>query len=244
VQSKCAPVSVIIPVYNGEVYLEKTLESALSQDPQPLELIVVDDGSTDTTAQIAQDRHPRIRYIYQANAGTPAARNRGLGMARGEIVGFLDADDLWSPGKIDIQTQHLGRHPSVDIVLGRTQMIMLAEDADGRAHFREYGDPEYCPSVGSALFRRGAFKTVGLFDESRRFCDDVDWFLRAKEKGLSLMHHPEVVQYYRRHQTNITNQRDEDRRHLLTAIKNSLDRRRQEGGGDVNSLPQWLAPEK
>ncbi len=88
-------VSVIIPVYNGDAYLLDAVDSIQRQHYKPLEIIIIDDGSTDSTAEIAADLRGDVRYVYQPNSGPSAARNKGLRMARGEVIGFLDVDDLW-----------------------------------------------------------------------------------------------------------------------------------------------------
>src|SRR5690606_28366702 len=116
-------VSVIIPVYNGERYLAEAVHSILAQTVPTLEIIVVDDGSTDGTARVAQRFGDAVCYVYQPNRGPAAARNRGLERARGEIVAFLDADDLWREGKLACQCARLEADPTLDIVLGHTQFV-------------------------------------------------------------------------------------------------------------------------
>src|SRR5712692_8045370 len=118
-------VSVIVPVYNGEAFLAEAVDSIQRQAYQPLETIIVDDGSTDGTAGIAARFKDNVRYVYQSNNGPPAARNKGLKMARGNVIGFLDADDLWSENKLELQLAYLAEDSSVEIVLGHTQYIRL-----------------------------------------------------------------------------------------------------------------------
>src|SRR3982074_3555445 len=98
-------VSVIVPVYNGERFLAETLQSIINQQYRPLELIVIDDGSTDQTARIATSVS-EVRYFYQRNQGVANARNAGLAAARGELIAFLDADDLWQPNKLSLQVEY------------------------------------------------------------------------------------------------------------------------------------------
>src|SRR5712692_4526575 len=97
---KSALISCIVPVFNGERYLGETLDSILAQTYRPLEIIVVDDGSTDGTPAVANGYSEFIRYLWQANAGEAAARDQGLKVAQGELMAFLDADDLWHPKKL------------------------------------------------------------------------------------------------------------------------------------------------
>jgi glycosyltransferase involved in cell wall biosynthesis len=230
-------VSVIVPVYNGERFLRDAVASLARQRHEPLEIVVVDDGSTDATPTIATELQGEIRYVRQPNAGPPAARNTGLRAARGSFIGFLDADDLWSDDKLAIQLGHLTSDPSIDVVLGYTEIVYLPEAGERDARPKLVG-PLF--SLGAALMRRAAFARAGAFDETSRYCDDVDWLLRAKELGLSLLVHRDVVQIYRRHDRNLTNQKDVDRHFFLSAIKKSLDRRRQASGGRVPSLGRWI----
>ena len=150
-------ISVIIPVFNGEEFLERAIQSVLDQDLQPDELIVVDDGSTDQTASIAR-RYPKIKYIYQANQGPPAARNHGLEKAKGELIAFLDADDQWLPQKLSQQVAFLQSNPAIGYVLCHMH-CKLAPGASwpswlNQAHYQS-DPPAYIPSA--LLVRRTVF---------------------------------------------------------------------------------------
>jgi glycosyltransferase involved in cell wall biosynthesis len=230
-------VSVIIPVYNGAQFLADAVDSVRAQDYRPIDILVVDDGSTDGTPEVAERLATHIRYIRQDNAGPPAARNLGLRLARGTLIAFLDADDLWTENKLAIQIARLMQPPAADIVLGYTQLRSLADDGHGRS---ACSAPALLLTLGGCITRASSFERTGPFDESLRYCDDVDWFLRAKEAGLSLRIHDDVVQIYRRHDQNLTNHTDLDRRAFATALKRSLDRRRGTSGGKVEPLPAWF----
>ena len=115
--------SVIVPVFNGERTLAATLQSVLELGYDPLEVVLVDDGSTDGTAGVAKAFGDRLRYLFQENAGPAAARNRGLNEALGEVVGFLDADDLWTPAIVQHALPVLLAGNDVDIVQGRIQEV-------------------------------------------------------------------------------------------------------------------------
>lgn len=232
-------VSVIIPVYNGEAFLADAVASIRSQSYEPMEIIVVDDGSTDGTAAVARQLAGAVQYICQPNSGPPAARNRGLKTARGDVIAFLDVDDLWSENKLEIQLERLARTPPADLVLGHIQLMMLNGRVDGRPVFVPWEEPKLALSVGAALIRRSVFDRVGLFDESLRYCDDCDWFMRARECGVSLQIHKDVTQYYRRHENNITNQQSIGNRYTIEALKRSIDRRRHQNADRAASQPSW-----
>ncbi len=231
-------VSAIIPVYNGEAFLEDAVESIREQDYEPLEIIIVDDGSTDNTKEVAAGFGKEVRYVYHPNMGLPATRNRGLKMARGNVIAFLDVDDLWGKDKLKIQIPLLKESPFTEIVLGHTQILMLKGISDGKHIFDEWADPVLAMSVWSALFRRSVFDKVGLFDETQRYCDDWDWFMRARELGVEMLIHKEVIHLYRRHDQNMTNQQALGDHYFIRMLKKSLDRRRLQHEGLVLPLPK------
>lgn len=219
-------VSVIVPVYNGEAFLAEAIQSVIRQNYSPLEIILIDDGSTDGTAEIARYFRDRVKYIHQSNAGPPFARNRGLGMARGDVICFIDADDIWSENKLQIQLACLESDPSVEVVIGHIQLMRESVRENGEPRIEKYQGSWPSLNLGGAVIRKSAFAKVGLFDNELLFNDDVDWFIRAKEKGMSILIHKEVVQFYRRHGKNLTNQKNLDQRYLVLALKKSIDRQR------------------
>jgi glycosyltransferase involved in cell wall biosynthesis len=218
-------VSVIIPVYNGAVFLRDAVESVLAQPYNSLEIIVIDDGSTDRTPEVAAALQGPVRVIPQLHRGLPASRNHGLRVARGDAIGFLDADDLWSRDKLALQLALLRANPAVPIVLGHTQLMRLVGSERGRLQFAAWGAPALALSPGSALFGKSVFEHVGPFDESQAYCDDLDWFMRAKERGIPTLVHPEVTLFYRRHTQNMTNDTQLGKQFLMTMLKKSIDRR-------------------
>ena len=196
--------SVIIPVYNGEKYLTSAMQSLFALGYEALELIIVDDGSTDATADIIGGFVDRVRSVLQPNSGPAAARNRGLQLARGEVVGFLDADDLWTPNIITRAFAFLLSHPEVDIVQGHIQEIKSsAADATGIAS-EYFSQPYPYINIGSAVYRKDVFEKVGGFDETMRFCEDYDWFLRAFDARIPKVRIPEVTLLYRIHSDGMT----------------------------------------
>lgn len=225
-------VSVIIPVFNGERFIAEAIESVLAQDYRSIEIIVVDDGSTDGTSKIAHKFSGQISYIRQANGGPAAARNAGVRHAHGDVIGFLDADDLWTPGKATLQAAALADSPSFDIVLGRLQRLKMTEGN----RFVPHAGPELALNLGASLIRRQVFDRVGMFNEALRFADDWDWYMSARELGVSILVQDEVVLFYRRHQDNLTNQEETNNRATALILKRSLERRRKQYGM-ASSLP-------
>lgn len=219
-------VSVIIPVYNGEKFLAEALDSVFAQNYEPIEVIVVDDGSTDGTAALLSGYGDRIRYLHQENQGQAAARNRALGIVSGELIAFLDADDIWLPDKLHQQIAYLRANPSVGVVA--TQMeAFLDEDAGwipglNRAYW-ESAPPGLLPST--LLCRRALFYSVGYFAEELRLAEDTDWLFRLKEKGIPIGLVDQVLVRKRIHQTNLT--RLSTTADTTGAIRASLRRRRQ-----------------
>ena len=233
-------VSVVIAVHNAEAFLASTLESVVRQRYPALEIIVVDDGSTDGSAAIVKACPGNVRYVFQRNAGPPAARNTGLRLATGDLITFLDADDLWTDDRLAVQLRLFAQSPAVDVVAGRFQWVRPA-DADGAgARFTPLAEPRNPLSLGTGLFRRRLFATVGELDEALWYSDDVDWYLRARELGIPMLVHDDVVLLYHRHDRNITNDEQRSRAFFLTALKKSLDRRRSHVGPSVRPLPSWL----
>ncbi len=221
-----ALISVIIPVYNGEKFLAETLESIFAQNYTPLKIFVIDDGSTDGTAGLVSTYGDRVHYIYQENQGPAAARNRGLELGDGELIGFLDADDIWLPGKLQKQIDYLHFHPSVGVVATRME-VFLSEGASwifglNRAYW-ESRPPGLLPST--LLCRRNVFDSVGCFAEKMRLAEDTDWLFRVKEKGIPIGVVDEVLVRKRIHQTNLT--RASLPSDTMDTLRNSLRRRRQ-----------------
>lgn len=222
-------VSVIIPVYNGAPFLAEAIHSVLRQNYERLEIIVVDDGSTDDTADVAARFAARIRFVQQDNRGPSAARNRGLEMARGDVIAFLDADDLWPGEKLNRQLDYLRRHPQTEVVTGRVQVMKLAAGTGERV-FEDFADPLVSVNLGAALYRKSVFQTVGLFDPAMRYSEDVDWFMRARERGVRIHVLEQTALFYRLHEGNMTHGRNLRDLKFMTVLKKSLDRRRQNDG--------------
>lgn len=144
-------VTCIVPVFNGESYLSETLDSLLAQSYHPIEIIVVDDGSTDGTPAIVRRYGQQIRYLRQANAGAATARNLGLTAARGEFVAFLDADDLWHREKLDRQMVRFQARPELDYCLAHVQNFWIPELAEEEKKFRGHRISQPLPGYSTRI---------------------------------------------------------------------------------------------
>ncbi len=218
-------VSAIIPVFNGEQYLSQAIESVLAQDYRPLEIIVVDDGSTDRTAKIAQS-YESVTYLYQPNQGNGKARNLGIQSSGGEFISFLDSDDRWMPNKLSLQMKYLLEHPEIGFVIAHMRAV-LDDNIDwpsslNRAHY-EREPPCYLPSA--LLVRREVLLKVGLFDPSYRHANDSDWFFRAQEAGIKMAIIAEVLVQKRIHLSNLSHEKSVTYETIM-AIRASLQRRK------------------
>jgi tetratricopeptide (TPR) repeat protein len=204
-------VSVIIPAYNQGCYLVSAIESVLAQTYQDFEIVVVDDGSTDNTAEVAQRySDPRVRYVYQENRGLSAARNTGIRHSAGEFLSFLDSDDLFLPEKLELLTAVLDDRSDVGFVAGQAQPIDEQGKPTGKLfatplpeNGRELlnGNPLH---VGSVLLRREWQERVGFFDESLRSYEDWDMWLRLARAGCRMSWVARPVSLYRFHRAQMT----------------------------------------
>jgi glycosyltransferase involved in cell wall biosynthesis len=230
-------ISAIIPTYNARSFLPDAIASARAQRYPNLEILVVDDGSTDDTRQVVAE-DSGVRYFQKANGGASSARNFGLRQARGEMIAFLDADDQWPENKLAVQMQRLAGDPNLDIVSGRIQYLQLPGADPLELRFEGPDQTVAHIHLGAALYRRRAFDVVGTFDEGLRIGHDQDWFLRARELGLRISILPEVTLLYRVHGSNRTHRANAHGLELMEVIHKSLVRRRGRGG-TVHDLPKW-----
>lgn len=224
-------ISCIVPVYNGERYLSEALDSILGQTYRPLEIVVVDDGSTDETAAVVARYGERVRYLRQPNAGAPAARNRGLSATRAQFVAFLDADDRWHPKKLAWQMARFRARPELDLSVTGGQNFWMPEVVEQDERSRDPRHTEPWPgylSTVTLLARRRAFDVVGPFNTALRLWDDREWFIRAVEAGMVKELLEQVLVYRRLHHANISNSLTRAVVGLskVELVKASLDRRR------------------
>ncbi len=222
-------ISVIIPVFNHERYIGEAIESVLAQTYRPLELIVIDDGSTDRSGAVAQSFGSPVRYYHQANEGQGAARNHGVSLARGAYLSFLDADDLWPSEKLAWQMAAFEADPGLDIVFGHvTQFHTLDGPPNPARHGNRSLDtaPGYLPSA--MLIKTSSFQRVGDFSTAWKIGEVVDWYMRAREAGLKSLMLPQVVLQRRIHQDNSGIRSRGSQGDYVRILKAAIDRRREQ----------------
>ena len=226
-------ISVIVPAYNAEKYISEAIDSIIQQEYRPLEIIVVDDGSTDRTLESIYHYDDQLRYFYQENQGPAVARNRGITESRGQFLAFLDSDDLWPSGKLENQAFYLFKESDLDVITGYTSVFQSKDGISKGLDILK--DGILSVQLGSALFRKSVFDKVGLFDEELRYSEDQDWFLRAFEMGIRKEALEVTTLYHRRHENNMTDKAAAHGYQLTKVLKKSLDRRRQHNIEAINS---------
>jgi glycosyltransferase involved in cell wall biosynthesis len=203
-------ISVIIPVYNLENYILFAIKSILAQNYLPLEMIIIDDGSTDPTAAKVLNAHiPHLKYFKQPHLGAAQARNLGIEKAQGELIAFLDADDIWMPGKLLAQVDLFRNDPNLDMAF---------------THIQEFVSPELiCPQppqnrilpghcTSCLLIKRQSLLKVGIFNPARQVGEFLEWYLKAKCLHLKEAMLDTILVMRRIHQTN-TSKLKQDCRH-------------------------------
>jgi glycosyltransferase involved in cell wall biosynthesis len=217
-------VSVIVPVYNGQRFLAEALHSLLSQR-QSLQIIVVDDGSTDGTRCIIESFGDALVALHQENRGPAAARNAGIGAARAPLLGFLDADDLWLPTTLDDQLACIDNNPDADVAWGLTERLWTSGGPPERDEWN--GGMQWTMTLGSMVFRRSVIDAAGGFDFGLRAGEDYDLLVRLKEEGATIVRHPAPVLRWRQHGgVQLTADRQAMKRAHFQVVAKSLARRR------------------
>jgi len=236
-------VSAIIPVHNGARFLPDSVASILAQNYAAIEIIVIDDGSTDEIDEAVRSLPVDVRFFKQPHSGPAAARNRGIREASGDFIAFLDVDDMWPEFNLRVMTELLSADPACDIVQGFGQLLEVKANT---GKYDYVGNPaeSFADCIAAALYRREAFEKVGLFDVDLRFGEDSDWFNRARECGLSLRREEQVTLLIRRHDSNMTRGRSNIEMNELRVLKRVLDRRRsaaaRTGSEDRQGSPDFI----
>jgi glycosyltransferase involved in cell wall biosynthesis len=219
-------ISVIIPVYNGEKYLSESIESVLKQYYSPLEVVVVDDGSTDESGNIAR-KYDSVRIVSQANQGIGGARNTGVKNSSGKFIAFLDADDYWPPEKLSLQYQAWKKQNGRPMIFGYAEQF---HSSDPGEEVTRPIDPRYkriAGFVAGTLFiGRDHFLDVGYFDTSLKTGEFIDWYLKAEESGLQSVMLPQTLLHRRVHSGNHGIRQRRFQSEYVRVIKAALDRKR------------------
>jgi glycosyltransferase involved in cell wall biosynthesis len=224
-----ALVTCIIPVFNGAPYVGEALESVFQQTYKPIDILVVDDGSTDATPEVLHAYTDRVHVARQDNAGPAAARNHGWRLARGDLIAFLDADDLWHAEKIARQVEVLDTRPEVGAVVTYARNFWIDALSHEAAHLRQHRVAQALPGylASTLLARRAAFEHVGEFNAELGYGHSTDWFLRANAMGIVVAEIPEVLYHRRLHHSNRSRQRAaQSRDEFFHLVKAHLDRQR------------------
>lgn len=220
-------ISVIIPAFNQGHFLAEAVNSALTQTYEEVEVIIVDDGSTDNTAQIAQSfSDKRVHYVFKENGGLSSARNEGIRHANGDFLSFLDSDDCFLPEKLELLLTEMENDPELGLVAG--QAIPVDEQGNPVGKLFDSPLPEDPKQlllgnplhVGSILLRRIWQERVGFFDETLRSYEDWDLWLRLALAGCKMKYVPIAVSLYRFHTAQMTR----DGRQMTTATFSVLDK--------------------
>ena len=222
-------VSVIIPAFNAERTLRETLESLRAQTTHVQDIIVVDDGSTDSTAALAQS-YSGVTVVRQSNGGAAAAVNAGLQLAKGDYIGLLDADDWWLPHSLAVHLHQLQAQPHLDVSLGWvSEFICPSMSPADAACFRPRPD-QAAWLAGASLIKHKAFERVGHYDPATKGSGWIDWVDRARSAGIQFGMGSEIVLQRRLHTGSLsTSEGTKNGQGMLLAVRLALARRRQTG---------------
>ncbi|MEJ0001894.1 MAG: glycosyltransferase family A protein [bacterium] len=222
-------VSVIMPVFNAEKYVKEAVESVLAQMHRHIEIICVNDASTDGSLEVLRSFGDAIRLIDSPeNTGSGEARNKGVSLAGGDFIAFLDADDVWKPGKLAAQLDRFAANPALDLSFTHLQCFASPELSDEVKKLR-YCDPDPMPGriAGTMLARASFFRKAGLFDPRWRVGEFIDWIAKAEEAGLVSEVIPEVFLMRRIHETNTGVTERASRADYLKIVRESLGRKKE-----------------
>jgi glycosyltransferase involved in cell wall biosynthesis len=198
-------ITVVIPVHDGVRYLAAAIDSVLTQTTPAGEIVVVDDGSGDGSARIASAYGAPVVCLKRDHRGPAAARNTGVAAGAGEWIAFLDADDLWMPEKLALQTEATQVDPGIDVVTGGWENFLSPDiEPDPGSPQRFPTGVQTAPLASSMLVKRSSFHRAGGFDETLACGEVIDWLLRARHNHLRFKHVPELVSRRRVHAGNYT----------------------------------------
>lgn len=211
-------IAVIVTVRNGLPFLADAIQCVQSQSYSPLDLVVVDDGSTDGSLEAA--RNAGLRILQTPSVGPAAARNAGIQATVSDAIAFLDVDDLWPPGSLHRLATALSANPSAGFAQGLIQNFRVLDNGSRRF----FTSPYRFVNLGACLYRRSLFDTVGFLDEGLRLSEDIDFMMRCWEKDVRKALVDEVTLYYRRHPNSMTACMEGDGFGTVQLIQRRIDR--------------------
>ena len=217
-------ISAVIPCYNAAAFIGEAIDSALGQSRPPDEIVVVDDGSTDASAEVIRGFGARVRLVVQPNGGIGAARNRSLAEASGDGIAFLDADDVWPRDSLAVRVTAIEADVSLDYVVGLTEEFLNLGDTPGLATPAKAA-PASARVAGALLIRRGLFDRVGRFDATLKLGETMDWVARAQDAGARSARIDRIVLRRRIHGANTVIREAGSRADYLKVLRASLARR-------------------
>lgn len=222
-------VSVILPVRNGARFVAEAIASVMAQSWRPLELLVIEGGSTDGTVELlASLAIPALRVIPQVGTGIPDAWNLGIREARGDVLAFLSADDCWTPDKLTRQVTALLADPALLYTIAHFRYAVLDGSTPPSSFNRDLLGRDLVGRIMETLVaRRRAFEMIGHFDDSLRTAEDVDWYARASEQGAPHRVLPDVLLTKRVHEANTSGDATTNTPQLLRVLRRSIARRRE-----------------
>ncbi len=223
-------ISIIIPVYNGKTTILETIASVQQQTFSDIEIIVINDGSTDSTLELLKSiQDERLKIFSYENGGLPVARNRGISHATGEFIAFLDADDMWTPDKLELQLAALQQHPEAGVAYSWTYFKYDEEEysyADESSFFEGdvYADllvRNFLHNGSNPLIRRQAIESVGFFDPTLKSCEDWEFYLRlAVNWDFVLVRKAQII--YRQSSSSMTSKVEVMEKSLIIVIERAF----------------------
>ena len=218
-----------MPVYNTEKYVREALDSIFSQTYKNFEVVCIDDGSVDNSVSILESFGNKIKLLKnESNLGTSVSRNKGIQIAQGEFLAFLDADDIWEINKLEIQMMEFNNNPDLEVSFTYMKCFIsseLSEDVKRKRYCPPNSAPCHIPS--SAVIKRTSFEKVGYFDTRFKNIEFVDWINKAKEIGLKIETLNDILVFRRIHETNVgVMDRDNSRSDYFKIIKESLNKKK------------------
>lgn len=197
-------ISVIIPVFNGERFIAEAIDSVLAQTVSADEIIVIDDGSTDNSAQIIMNYGNQIKYFYKPNEGIALSYKKGVSLANSEFITFLDQDDIFLPTKLENSLQVFRENPKLMVVIAQWRYFFSTETLKNNFIYPQEIEKNHYGMMGGCLFKKNIFNLVNAFDSEIDGHSDVDLFLQIKHLNIPKKKIEDLALLHRYHENNAT----------------------------------------